>query len=153
MRFVVDSMLGKLAKWLRILGFDSIYARRMEDRELITLAFREKRILLTRDRRLSRNWIVKTVLVRSEFVEEQLCEVIKRLGLDMEKGLLSRCPLCNLPLIEIQKEEVKGRVPRFVYQTYNEFWRCDGCGRYYWEGTHWENIRKRVDGLKRRLGV
>lgn len=153
MRFVVDSMLGKLAKWLRILGFDSIYGEKMNDEELVALASKEKRILLTKDRRLSRNWMVKTMFVKSNIVEEQLCEVIKRFGLEMETDLLSRCPICNLPLVEVQKEDIREKIPQFVYNNYDEFWRCLGCGRYYWQGTHWENIRKRVAELKRRIGV
>ena len=151
MNFLADSMLGKLAKWLRILGYDTTYPAKGEDKKLIELAQREKRILLTRDRGLAKNWTVKTFLVKSETVDEQLEEVVYRFKLNTEKNLLCRCPICNLCLIEIEKKKVEGKVPVFVYKTYGEFWNCEGCGRFYWAGTHWENIREKVNRLRRKI--
>lgn len=152
MRFLVDSMLGKLAKWLRILGYDTLYFRQGDDRDLLELASEEDRTILTRDTRLSRRWLVPTLLIKSEQVEEQLSQVVRRFGLEMEEGLFSRCPECNILLKEILKEDVVERVPPLVSETYDEFMTCPNCNRIYWMGTHWENIRLRIAdcGTKRR---
>lgn len=149
MKFLANSMLGKLSKWLRILGYDTTYLNKGKDKELIELAHREGRILLTRDSYLAKNWIVKTLLIKSEMIDEQLEEVIDRFTLNTDKYLLSRCPICNLGLIEVDREEVKDKVPEFVYENYHKFWNCMHCGRFYWPGTHWESIQKKVNHLKR----
>lgn len=146
MKFLADSMLGRLARWLRILGYDTTYLSKGGDRELIESAQREERILLTRDRHLGRDWTVKTFLVESELVDEQLKEVVCRFNLDA-KRLFSRCPICNLELSKIEKDLLRDKVPEFVYKTYDKFWSCKSCGRYYWPGTHWENIKEKVKGF------
>ncbi len=148
MKFIADDMLGKLAKWLRILGYDTIYLRTQNDYDLIELAQNEGRILLTRDTQLSRNWIVPTLLIKDETIEEQLKQVIQRFNLEIENALFSRCPKCNTLLIEIKKEKIKDKIPEFVHQTYNEFWICPTCNRYYWAGTHWMNIKAKVEKIK-----
>ncbi|MDI6791709.1 MAG: Mut7-C RNAse domain-containing protein [bacterium] len=147
MRFLADSMLGKLARWLRILGYDTLYFRQGDDRDLLELASEEDRIILTRDTRLSRKWLVPTLLIKSEQVEEQLSQVVRRFSLEMEERLFSRCPECNLLLKEIPEKDVVERVPSLVYETYHEFMTCPECDRIYWRGTHWENIRLRIAGL------
>lgn len=148
MKFVVDNMLGRLAKWLRILGYDTVYVRAGEDEELINIAEQEGRILLTRDRRLARSWIVPTLLIKSEDISLQLKQVIKRYDLDLEESLFSRCPICNVEVSPIDKEKIFKYIPRLVYEIYDEFWTCKNCGRYYWEGTHWENIKKKVKEIR-----
>ncbi len=147
-KFVADDMLGKLAKWLRILGYDTIYVRTEDDKKLIDIAEREGRILLTRDTHLARLWIVPTLLIKSQEVSSQLTQIIIRYNLDLEENLLSRCPLCNIEVSPIDKERVFNYVPKLVYETYNEFWTCKNCRKYYWEGTHWENIKKRLEEIK-----
>lgn len=152
MKFVVDSMLGKLAKWLRILGYDTLYVTYADcDKDLIELAEAEDRILLTRDTALARSWLVPTLLIKSEKIDEQIIQVSRRFNLDMEKYLLSRCPKCNITLTPIKKEKIKDKVPLLVYDTYKEFWRCKGCKRVYWTGTHWENIKKKIKSIDRRI--
>lgn len=148
MKFIADDMLGKLAKWLRILGYDTVYYRTQNDYDLIELAQKEGRILLTRDIQLSRNWLVPTLLIKDEIIDEQLKQVIQRFNLELGNTLFSRCPKCNTLLIEIKKEEIKDKIPEFVYQTYDEFWTCTTCNRYYWAGTHWMNIKAKVERLK-----
>lgn len=148
MKFIADDMLGKLAKWLRILGYDTVYYQTQNDNELIEIAHQENRILLTRDTQLSRNWLVPTLLIKKETIEEQLKEVIQRFKLEIENALFSRCPKCNTLLREIKKDEIKDKIPEFVYQTYNEFWTCPTCKRYYWAGTHWMNIKAKVKNLR-----
>jgi hypothetical protein len=148
MKFIADDMLGKLAKWLRILGYDTIYYRTQNDYDLIELAQNDGRILLTRDIQLSRNWLVPTLLIKDEIIDEQLKQVIQRFNLKIGDGLFSRCPKCNTLLVEIKKEKIKDKIPEFVYQTYDEFWTCTTCNRYYWAGTHWMNIKEKVESLK-----
>ncbi|MEW6618269.1 MAG: Mut7-C RNAse domain-containing protein [bacterium] len=148
MKFIADDMLGKLAKWLRILGYDTIYYRTQNDYDLIEIAQNEGRILLTRDSQLARNWIVPTLLIKDEIIDEQLKQVIQRFKIEIGCALFSRCPKCNTLLIEIDKEAIKDKLPEFVYQTYNEFWSCPTCNRYYWQGSHWMNIKAKVENLK-----
>lgn len=147
MKFIADNMLGKLAKWLRLLGYDTLYYRTQNDNELIEIAHQENRTLLTRDTQLSRNWLVPTLLIKKETIDEQLKEVIHKFNLDIENTLFSRCPKCNTLLREMKKDEIKDKIPEFVYQTYNEFWTCPTCHRYYWSGTHWLNIKAKVKNL------
>jgi len=150
-KFIADDMLGKLAKWMRILGYDTVYYRTQIDNELIEQAQKEKRILLTRDIQLSRNWLVPTLLIKEETIDEQLKQVIQRFNLEIEEGLFSRCPKCNTLLTEIKKEEIKEKIPEYVYQSYNEFWICPTCKRYYWAGTHWMNIKAKVKAMESHL--
>lgn len=152
MKFIVDDMLGKLAKWLRILGYDALYCRTQNDYDLIEIAQKEGRILLTRDIQLSKNWIVPTLLIKDEVIEDQLKQVIQRFNLEMEEHLFSRCPICNTLLIKIEKDEIKDKLPEFVYQSYNEFWTCTTCNRYYWTGSHWMNIKTKIKKLKEITG-
>jgi hypothetical protein len=142
-------MLGKLARWLRILGYDTLYFRKKEDEELLRLAEEEGRVLLTRDRSLAKNWQVPTLLLRSEESFEQLVEVVKRFKLKMHPLLaLHRCPICNTSLCCVKKEDIKsGSIPEYVLQSYENFWYCEECKKYYWEGTHWTNIRKKLSAL------
>jgi hypothetical protein len=151
LKFLLDNMLGKLAKWLRILGYDAVFLETNYDDELIELAMEEKRILLTRDQKLAKNFMVPTLLIKSEKVDEQLLQVVKRYGLEMEEHLLTRCPKCNLPLKQIDKEDAREFVPEMVYNSYEEFWMCSSCQRRYWSGTHWQNIKKKVSMIKERI--
>ncbi|HAV43578.1 TPA: hypothetical protein DCX15_06160 [bacterium] len=148
MKFLCNSMLGRLAKWLRILGYDTAYLQEKTDKELIELARKEGRILLTRDRHLSREWLTPTLYIESQEIDDQLTQVVDRYHLDLEENLFCRCPLCNHLLSPIDKEEVKEGVPPFVYETYHQFFFCPDCHKTYWPGTHWENIKKKVEEIR-----
>ena len=150
-RFVVDSMLGRLARWLRILGFDAWYFRRIDDPKLLKLHKETGRILLTRDTRmvLSRD-LGPYVLVESDLWEDQLREVIETLGLSLsEEKTLTRCALCNRPLEKLRPEEAYQKIPDHVAHSTSEFSGCRSCGRVYWAGTH----RKRIAEVVARLGA
>ncbi len=147
MKFIADDMLGKLAKWLRILGYDTIYYRTQNDSALIEIAQQQDRTLLTRDTQLARNWLVPTLLIKDEIVDEQLKQVIQRFNLKIGEALFSRCPKCNTNLVKIEKEEIKDKIPEYIYHTYDKFWTCPTCNRYYWAGTHWLNIKAKVEKL------
>jgi uncharacterized protein with PIN domain len=138
MRLVADAMLGRLAKWLRVLGYDTLYWRG-DDAGLVRLALAEDRLLLTRDTRLPpRLPPSRTLLIESDHYEEQLHQVADRLGLPTKIG--HRCLRCNEPLEPVAKAEVRGRVPEFVWQRHDRFARCPRCPRVYWEGTHYARM-------------
>ncbi|RKY59240.1 MAG: hypothetical protein DRP94_04105 [Candidatus Latescibacterota bacterium] len=149
MRFVADDMLGRLAKWLRLLGYDVIYPAPARDAQLLRLAQAEDRVLLTRDRGLAERCSGRKVLVESGDPWEQLSQVVRELDLDVEKGFLTRCALCNEPIESLPKEEVRDLVPPYVFGTHERFARCPKCGRVYWEGSHVERMRRK---LKEALG-
>jgi len=144
-RFLADSMLGTLAKWLRILGYDTAYCVHIDDHQLIRLSRAEGRILLTRDTGLSQRKGLTCLFVESSVLEEQLAQVVRALRLPLDNAF-SRCPVCNTVLEEIPKHEAWGQVPPFVFQTQESFRLCPDCNRFYWRGTHW---RRMEESLKR----
>lgn len=142
-RFVLDVHLGRLAKMLRMLGFDSLYSNSMEDRSLAEVSSRERRILLTRDRELlKRSLVSHGYYVRSPRPGEQLKEVLRRFDLGPRVRPFTLCLRCNEPLEWVEKEEVRVELPEQVAKTYERFRRCPACGRLYWRGSHWEMMRK-----------
>ncbi|MCL4459409.1 MAG: Mut7-C RNAse domain-containing protein [Chloroflexi bacterium] len=147
MKFIADAMLGRLAKWLRILGYDTLYSAKLDDLALARLARIEKRILLTRDEQLSRLRGIRSVLIRSDRIEEQLLQLWQEVNINLNQEAFSRCLVCNAPLDAVAKEGVKDAVPPYVYSTQEQFSRCPECGRLYWRGTHYEHIQRRLTAL------
>jgi uncharacterized protein len=144
-RFVADRMLGKLARWLRALGYDTLYLGGAGD-EVIRRELDEGRILLTRNRR-ARPWLRRgrVLVIEADDPREQLREVVRQLRLTLvQEALLSRCLGCNQPLVTVGKDEVRGDVPDYVWRTQPEFRRCQGCRRVFWSGSHAENMRHRL---------
>jgi len=146
LKFVADGMLGKLARWLRMLGHDVKYSTELDDRKLVTVAKKEKRTLLTRDLELYQQATAKGIdsfYLEGETEEERLAELAKRfsieLAIDMAK---SRCPKCNARVGRIAKEEVGKRVETNTLEHYESFWECRKCGQIYWQGAHWVKIGK-----------
>lgn len=136
-KFAADAMLGRLAKWLRLLGFDTTYATDRQDSALLALARRENRILLTRDTRLlRRRELPPHVFVRDNDFRSQLRQVVLACGLETGPGFLTRCAACNLELVAADRVDVRERVPPYVFETQTEFARCPACGRTYWPATH-----------------
>ena len=151
-RFLVDRMLGKLAKWLRVLGYDTVYLKRAGDEEILT-GLKEGRILITRNRR-GHPWLKwgRVLVINANDPQEQLQQVVQQLGMQMvEAALFSRCLECNLVLTQLSKEEALGEVPDYVLQTHSEFWHCPGCRRVFWAGSHSEKMRKRLEEVFVRL--
>jgi uncharacterized protein with PIN domain len=149
-RMIADAMLGKLARWLRVLGYDVAYEKKIGDDRLIERARAENRLVLTRDTHLFRcRWSppIPMILVEDDRLPQQLRQISARLGLSGEDRLLSRCLECNVPLIAVLKQSLRLRVPEYVYRTQNRFSQCPSCYRIYWPGTHWGKIRSRLQAL------
>jgi uncharacterized protein with PIN domain len=139
--FVADSMLGTLAKWLRILGYDTLFDVSLDDYQLMRLARAGGRVLLTRDRELARRRGVRTLLIESEHLEEQIRQVLTDLDLKTDQSF-SRCPVCNEPLQPLGREAARTRVPAYVARKHETFKTCPACRRVYWRGTHWQQMEE-----------
>lgn len=146
MKFIADSMLGRLARWLRISGYDVVYGKNIGDEDILKIARSEGRILLSRDVLLYEKSIGKGVeacLVNNGDIVEQLRQLRRELGVKIkDTPESSRCPLCNSA---VRKIEGKKEVPAAVRDCFDEFWKCAGCGKVYWYGGHWRNIRELVE--------
>ncbi len=141
--FAVDAMLGRLARWLRILGYDTFYMPHIKDNELIRISRLEGRIIITRDSHfLKKKNLPLLIFIKSQNLREQIIEVMEWLKSNgyLETERFSRCPLCNGILEEIKKDDVYGRVPEYVYLRNKDFFICGNCGAIYWHGTHVSNM-------------
>jgi uncharacterized protein len=144
-RFVADRMIGRLARMLRLLGYDTFYQPELKPAALAEIARRESRIILTRgDTRLRFPGATNIFSVKSEYPPEQLREVVAEFSLDTKSGLWTRCTACNGDITPAAKDEIKDLVKPKVYEFYSEFFRCAGCGRVYWHGSHVERILKNL---------
>ncbi|MBN1281287.1 MAG: Mut7-C RNAse domain-containing protein [Candidatus Thermoplasmatota archaeon] len=147
MKLLCDHMLGSLAKWLRIFGIDTLHpADETSDDQLLELAHQQQRVILTRDKALlarAKKHNLKTIAITTTNLEEQLHQALAALPIDTAH-LLSRCILCNTPLTRIEKDSVRPHVPAKVFETRDEFWYCPVCQKYYWMGTHYENMMHRI---------
>jgi uncharacterized protein with PIN domain len=147
-RFFADAMLGRLARWLRVLGFDVAFEAEIEDADLVERATEQGRAILTRDRSLPEEWRVSDVhVISAERTFEQLREVVDAFRLRDSIRLFERCSVCNTLLVEATREEIEDEVPPRVLERQDEFRRCPGCNRIYWAGTHAERMRKVVESL------
>ena len=149
-KFLTDKMLGRLTKWLRILGYDTIYHTYNDDLSLIITAREENRILLTRDTNLiKRRNICDFLFIKNDRWEDQLLEVIRglQLNIDFNSKLFSRCSICNTPTIKVDKKDAKNYVPPYVFLTQNNFVYCPSCKKYYWRGTHWQRMIEKIKKL------
>jgi uncharacterized protein with PIN domain len=149
-RLLVDAMLGRLTRWLRLMGYDAAYWRTGSDSALAARARAEGRLIITRDRQLAGRRHVSALLIRAETLDEQIAEIRAILGAD--PAPFTRCSECNAELAELPHAEAETLVPPFVWHTQTEFRRCPSCGRVYWKGTHWPGMAARIsaeeqDGL------
>lgn len=147
MKFICDDNLGKLAKWLRTLGYDTLFSPDIEDTELVSKALKEDRVILSRDQQLKRFKSAEKnlLLLSSNQPLEQLREVLKKFSLKPEeKNHFTRCLVCNQVLVPISKKEVENKVPPFVFKTQEKFFYCSKCDKFYWAGTHVKNLKKKM---------
>jgi uncharacterized protein len=143
LRLLADCMLGRLAKWLRFLGYDTAYENDASDHHLARRARAEGRCLLTCDHELAARRGLCTLLIRSEILEEQVQEVQSALG-PPPAPALSRCSICNVELEPVSPAEVADRVPPYVLKTQTDFLYCPACERVYWPGTHVEAMNEQL---------
>jgi hypothetical protein len=145
MKFVVDCMLGKLAKWLKILGFDVDYDHKAKDSELLNIARKQARVLLTRDvRLLERAKDIRGLFIESERWQEQVKQVLESLNLRPQAKPYSRCIQCNVELKDLPKAKARNLVAPFVLEHAASFAVCPECGRVFWQGTHFEDMESKM---------
>lgn len=149
MKFLADRTLGKLAKRLRMLGYDTLYYSGQDLHQLIHLARDEERVILTRDTKLALKRPNDRIVTLAENIpSRQLQEVVQKNRLSLDDDLLfSRCLFCNKQIVGIPHQDAEGKVPDFVFNQQKEFYRCPQCGKIYWQGSHLVNMRKRVKEL------
>lgn len=147
-KFIVDVMLGKLARWLRTLGFDVEYQNSVDADALLLRATREGRVILTRDARLVKRRASAggALFIRSDGFVGQLKEVLGRYQIDKDL-ILSRCLRCNAGLENVERASVEGAVPAYVFDTQTQFSRCPSCRRIYWPGTHRQKMLETLSGI------
>jgi len=137
-------MLGRLARMLRLLGYDTYYANDMT--QLLALGRSGERVILTRGETAQRfPRLDKVLSLKSEYPPQQLREVVERFGLDTRSGLWTRCTLCNAPIERVEKAGVEALVEAKIFQFYEDFYRCTGCGHVYWHGSHVDRILRNLE--------
>lgn len=151
-RFIVDHNVGKLARWLRMMGYDSLFFSGSNDSDMVRQALAERRIILTRDTAIMKRQVVTSgllgaVLIESEEPDQQIRQVIHHLDLDPRFRPFTLCLECNMPLVERKPDEVRGRVPPYVFKTQRQYMECPACHRIYWRGTHWTAMMRRLERL------
>ncbi len=150
-RFIVDNNVGKLAKWLRMMGYDARFFNGDNDSRMVRTALDEGRVLLTRDTQVVKRRVVTTgqlrgILLASDNPEQQIRQVFEALELDCVRPF-TICLECNQPLEERRREEVRELVPPYVFKTQSQFVQCPACHRIYWRGTHWQAMTRRLEGF------
>lgn len=149
MKFVIDGMLGKLARWLRMMGHDVKYSNSTDDSTLLTIAKEEHRILLTRDFALYQRAVAREIeafYVEGQTEQERLAELAATFGISLEIDMAtSRCPKCNTQVKPVPIEKVANRVEKSTLEHNINFWECPKCGQVYWQGAHWTKIRETLE--------
>ncbi len=152
-KFIADNNVGKLARWLRLIGYDTLLFEEKDDGQMIKVALSENRVILTKDtqfmkRRLVTNGKLKTILIRQDDPKLQVQEVVKILNLDYHFKPFSLCLECNQVLIARGKGEVQNLVPSRVLEAQTQYTQCPACHRIYWQGTHWQAMVKKLLDLQ-----
>ena len=156
-KFIVDNNVGKLARWLRLIGYDTLLFKQKDDGQMIKIALSENRVILTKDaqfmkRRLVTNGKLKTIHIKQDDPKLQVQEVVKTLNLNYQFKPFSLCLECNRALVARNKEEVKNLVPARVFETQTQYTECPACQRIYWPGTHWQAMVKKLQDLQGKCG-
>ena len=146
MKFIADIMVGKLARYMRMAGYDVMYINNASDDQIIKIARETDRIILTRDslmlaRREFKKGIIKYLYIKEDKLENQLDQIKLDIKVSLKPNLV-RCIECNRKLVKVKKEDIKNKVPPYVYRTQQNFLYCKNCDKYYWRGTHYQNIKK-----------
>ena len=149
LKFIVDHNVGKLAKWLRMMGYDTLFFSGGDDWQMLRTAMAEGRVILTRDTQIMKRRVVtsgrlKVIFIQSDEPEQQKRQVVGTLNLDCQLRPFTICLECNQPLVERSKQQVQDLVPPYVFQTQNQYMECPACHRIYWRGTHWQAMTKKL---------
>ncbi len=150
LKFIVDNNVGKLTKWLRIMGYDALFFDGKNDSRMVAIALAEGRVILTKDTQIMKRRVVtsgqlKAILIKNDEPEQQMHQVIDTLNLDCQFRPFALCLECNQPLLERSREQVKDLVPPYVFQTQSQYMECPACHRIYWRGTHWQAMTRKLD--------
>ncbi len=137
-------MLGRLAKWMRLLGFDTMYYRNTNGKTIIFHGRKEGRIILTRSKILAEKYN-DAILIESEHIMDQLKQITNLADIESP---FSRCPICNIETEEVRKETIQEKVPPYVFEIHKDFKKCPECGRVFWKGTHYKEIKKVINEIK-----
>ncbi|MBA7658823.1 hypothetical protein ES703_66782 [subsurface metagenome] len=153
LKFIVDNNVGKLTKWLRMMGYDTLFFNGRDDAYMIATALAQGRVILTKDTQIVRRRLVtkgqlKVILIKNDEPELQMRQVIDTLNLNCQLSPFAICLECNQPLVKRSKEQVKDLVPPYVFQTQSQYMECPACHRIYWRGTHWQAMTKRLDKFR-----
>jgi len=155
LKFIADGMLGKLTRWLRMLGHNVKYSSKLDDAQLIKIAKKERRILLTRDLELYQQSTAKGIeafYLEGRTEAERLAQLAKRFNIKLDIDMTtSRCTKCNNRVKPMPKEKVADKIEKSTFSYYNEFWECSKCGKIYWQGAHWTRIRKILEAANENL--
>jgi len=149
-KFIVDNNVGRLAKWLRIMGYDALLFTEEDDGKMVKVALAQNRVILTKDTQIMRRRLVtsgrlKAILIEDDNPKAQLQQVVEDLDLDYQFRPFSICLECNQNLVERDKEEVRDLVPPYVFETQNLYMECPSCRRIYWRGTHWQAMSEDLE--------
>ncbi len=148
-KFVVDANVGKLGRWLRMMGYDTLFINDIDDARLVAIGLREKRVLLTKDtqimlRRVVTSGKLKALLIKDDDVKTQLRQVVETMKLNRRRQF-TRCLECNEPLVPRSKDDVRDLVPPYVFKTQSHYVQCPACHRIYWRGTHWQRMNHELE--------
>lgn len=150
MKLLCDQMLGTLATWLRIFGYDAYFAtQQTNDKELLRIAKSEQRTIISRDKDFliqAKKELIPIIELQTTDLDEQLKTVLHKIPIE-KTLLLSRCTLCNTPLQTIEKTKIKNQVPKKIYEQHDTFWYCATCSKVYWMGTHYTNMVQKFQNL------
>lgn len=157
MRFLLDGMLGKLARWLRMLGYEATYMNDIPDSDLLRMAKRDSLTLLTSDEELYRTAVARNIesfYVQGRTEPERLAALAERYGFSLQIDTsISRCPVCGSNIRELPRRDVEGSVPPATFKVYRSFWVCTNpnCAKVYWQGSHWKRIEQTLESAKKIL--
>ena len=152
LKFIADNNVGKLAKWLRMMGYDTLFFTGDDDWQMVRTALAEDRVILTRDTQVMKMGVVtsgrvRAILIESDEPRRQVRQVVETLDLDCQYKPFTVCLECNEPLVDRSKQQVKDRVPPYVFKTQNQFMECPACHRIYWRATHWQAMTGKIREL------
>jgi len=146
MKFMLTKELGRITRWLRLLGYDASFFDSDDMKRLFIKAFNEDRIVITKRQNLSNIKSLKLIYIKGDLLEEQIVELKKRIRLE-DRFLFTRCADCNKKVVKVHKNSIKDLVPDYVFKTQKDFFQCPLCKRIFWKGTHWTRAGRFINEI------